>query len=201
MTGIDNVSRETLARLERYAALLHKWNPTINLVSRTSLEGLWNRHILDSVQLFDLASHPVGHWLDIGSGGGFPGLVIALMRAERGSPERVTMIESDQRKATFLRTVLRETEQEGAVLSERIEAASPQRANVISARAVADLSTLLEYAERHLAPDGVCLFPKGVTWEKEVKAARKTWSFTLDERKSQTEPGAVILKIGDLSRV
>ena len=196
-----NVSRETSERLEALAALLEKWNPRINLVSKTTLGDLWSRHIMDSAQIYQLADHPVEHWVDIGSGGGFPGLVIAILAAETKSPTKVTLIESDQRKCAFLRTVLRETGVSGAVISKRIEQASPQGADILSARALADLSLLFSFAERHLGKGGTMLFPKGVTWEKEVIAAQESWFFSHEVITSKTEPNSVILKVKDLRRV
>lgn len=196
-----NVSRETSERLQILADLLVKWNPKINLVSKSTLEDLWTRHILDSAQVYSLAEHPVDHWVDIGSGGGFPGLVIALMAAEGNSPAKTTLIESDQRKCAFLRTVLRETGVEGTVISKRIEQAAPQEADILSARALADLSLLFSFVERHLSPEGAALFPKGVTWKKELRAAQESWSFTHEVITSKTEPNSVILKVKDLRRV
>ncbi len=195
------VSRETSERLATYAALLRQWNPKINLVSRATLEDLETRHIADSQQLFDLAPHPVQHWVDIGSGGGFPGLVIAICAMDSGSPQRVTLVESDQRKAAFLRTVIRETGAPAIVLAQRIEAIPAQQADVLSARALTDLSGLLEYAARHLMPEGICLFPKGATWQKEIDAARAQWRFDLQSVSSLTDPDAVILKIKGIARV
>lgn len=196
-----NVSRETSECLKILADLLQKWNPKINLVSKSTLENLWTRHILDSAQVYDLAPHPVQHWVDIGSGGGFPGLVIALMAAEQNSPASVTLIESDQRKCAFLRTVLRETGTSASVITKRIEQAESQHASVLSARALADLSTLFSFASQHLAPDGIALFPKGMTWQKEVEQAQESWSFDLDVITSVTEPNSVTLKVKDIRRV
>lgn len=195
-----NVSRETSERLIVLADLLKKWNPRINLVSKSTLDDLWSRHILDSAQILSLVDQPVDHWVDIGSGGGFPGLVIALMSGESGWPARITMIESDQRKCAFLRTVLRETGCQGTVLSKRIEEAEPQAADVLSARALADLNLLFSFAERHLAEGGIALFPKGVTWQKELNSAQESWSLRHEVIKSKTEPNSVILKIKDLRR-
>lgn len=196
-----NVSRETFERLEMLAALLKKWNPRINLVSKSTLDDLWQRHIVDSVQVFFAADREFAHWVDIGSGGGFPGLIIAILAQEKNPDAKVTMIESDQRKCAFLRTVLRETGTPGDVIAKRIEAAEPQDADILSARALADLSTLFGFAERHLSKGGLGLFPKGVTWEKELKAAHESWSFQAEVIKSETESGAVILKVEGLSRV
>lgn len=199
--GDLNVSRETSERLKTLADLLIKWNPRINLVSKSTIAELWTRHILDSAQVFELAPAITDHWVDIGSGGGFPGLVVALMSDEPNAPQNVTLIESDQRKCAFLRTVLRETGATATVLTKRIEQADPQNASVLSARALADLSLLNEFAERHLSKDGLALFPKGANWQKEVAAAKESWSFQVDAVQSKTEPQAVILKIGELQRV
>ncbi|SHJ86143.1 16S rRNA (guanine527-N7)-methyltransferase [Shimia gijangensis] len=196
-----NVSRETSDRLKILADLLLKWNPRINLVSKSTLDTLWTRHILDSAQIYHMAEHPVGHWVDIGSGGGFPGLVVALMSSESHSPVRVTLIESDQRKCAFLRTVLRETGVQGTILTKRIEQADPQAADILSARALADLSALFSFAERHLAPNGTALFQKGASWQKEVQNAQESWSFDFDVITSRTEPSSVILKVKDIRRV
>lgn len=196
-----DVSRETLGRLEILAELLEKWNSKINLVSPSTVKDLWTRHILDSAQIFKLADQNTGKWLDIGSGGGFPGLVIAILNMEIDTPWDMTMMESDIRKCTFLRTVLRETGASAKVITGRIEKASPEGADVISARALADLDKLFEFSDRHLKPTGQALFPKGVNWKKEVQAAEKSWSFSSEVIKSETQEGAVILKVRDIARV
>ncbi|MBK1634865.1 16S rRNA (guanine(527)-N(7))-methyltransferase RsmG [Rhodovulum adriaticum] len=202
MTVTRDVPRETSERLSAYAALLRKWNPAINLVSRSTLKDLETRHIADSAQLFDLAPKNAAHWVDLGSGGGFPGLVIAILAADAAPQMRVTLIESDLRKATFLRTAARELGLENTnVLSQRIEAAPPQGADVLSARALAPLTDLLSFATRHLAPDGVALFPKGARHDQELEAALATWRFTVQKIPSTTDPQAVILQIGGIARV
>ena len=196
-----NVSRETLEKLVHLSDLLVKWNPKINLVSKSTLSELWTRHILDSAQVYRSSHVSGGKWVDIGSGGGFPGLVVAIMNAGDGNTWDVTMIESDLRKCTFLRTVLRETGCPATVLTERIEKVEPQGADVLSARALADLSQLCVFSERHLKPEGTGLFPKGINWKKEVQDAQESWSFTHEAIKSETQEGAVILKIRELKRV
>lgn len=198
--GAPDVSRETLQRLDIYESLLIKWNPKINLVSRNSLHDLRTRHFADSLQLYALAPAE-GHWCDLGSGGGFPGLIAAILAADTPKPRQMTLIESDQRKAAFLRTAIRETGVQCTVLSERIEQAAPQAAQVLSARALADLTTLLGFAERHLAPGGLALFPKGASWKKEVETARQQWSFDCHPSMSETEPAAAILSITGVKRV
>ncbi|KZY37914.1 16S rRNA (guanine(527)-N(7))-methyltransferase RsmG [Roseovarius sp. HI0049] len=196
-----DVSRETMERLTIYADLLTKWNPRINLVAKSTLGDLWRRHFVDSAQVYNLAIHPVRHWVDMGSGGGFPGLVIAILAIERDSPTRVTLVESDVRKCSFLRTVIRETDAPATVVNDRVEAISPLSCDVLSARALAKLTTLLIYVERHLHPSGVALFPKGETWKKEIVEAEQTWKFDHQVAKSQTEEGPVILSIAGVSRV
>jgi len=203
MTGLEgvNVSRETMDRLKTYAHLLEKWNPRINLVAKSTIPDLWTRHIADSAQVFTLAPHPVSHWVDLGSGGGFPGLIIAIMANQGKSPLRVTLVESDARKSAFLRTVIRETGASARVINDRIEAVEPFNADVISARALADLSTLLEHTERHLAPSGTAMFLKGVSWDKELQVAQSLWNFEHRIDNSQTETGAVVLSVTGVSRV
>ena len=199
--GQMDVSRETLDRLIRYAALLEKWNPAINLVSKSTLASLWSRHMLDSAQIFDFMPEGARHWADLGSGGGFPGLVVAILAAEQAPDLRVTLVESDRRKATFLSTVLRETGVTATVRAERIEDVPPLAADVLSARALAALSQLLGFAEMHLSATGVGLFPKGSAWKSELRDARQEWSFSCQEQPSVTDPEAVILKIQGVSRV
>ncbi len=195
-----DVSRETMGRLEVFEALLTKWNAHINLISQASLGNLWDRHILDSVQAYEAA--PTGtKWADLGSGGGFPGLIVAILAAEQQPGLSVTLIESDKRKSEFLRAAVRETGIACKVLSERAETAAPQGADIVSARALAELTVLLRYAERHLAKGGTALFPKGVTWQKELDTARLEWRFDIDVIESRTMPGAAILKIKGASRV
>jgi 16S rRNA (guanine527-N7)-methyltransferase len=195
-----NVSRETLKRLETFEQVILKWNPKINLVSKSSLQQLWTRHIADSVQVFRCTDTP-DHWVDIGSGGGFPGLIIAILAAEEAPDMKITLIESDQRKSAFLRTAARECGARVSVISKRIEQAEPQHADVLSARALADLSLLLEFAERHLGAGSTALFPKGESWKKEVDNARQRWRFDAEPVKSLTEQEAVILKIRGVARV
>jgi 16S rRNA (guanine527-N7)-methyltransferase len=189
------VSRETIDRLKIYADLLTKWNPHINLVSGSTIKSLWSRHIEDSAQIFTLVPEAGGSWVDLGSGGGFPGLVIAILAQESDSNLQVTLVESDVRKATFLRTVIRECKLSVRVLTGRIEALPSLQADIISARALAELPQLLKFADLHLRPNGTALFQKGARWQKELAAVDKSWSFQLDRFTSVTEPEAVILRM------
>lgn len=199
--SLPNVSRETNERLAHYVDLLRKWNPSINLVAKSTLQFAWQRHIVDSAQVFDMVRSPVPHWVDLGSGGGFPGLVVAIMAMEADNPSRMTLVESDTRKCAFLRTVIRETGAKAVVLNKRIEDIAPLEADVLSARALADLPALLAFVEQHMKPDGTAVFPKGENWQKEVQAAQSKWRFDYQFAKSETETGPVILRITGVSRV
>ena len=197
--GLD-VSRETIEDLKRYHDLLIKWNSKINLVSKASIKTLWERHIWDSAQIVPISGNGL-NWVDIGSGGGFPALVVAIMAKKTLPDRKTTMVESDQRKAAFLRTVVRELSLSADVLSTRVEDTDPLFADVLSARALSDLDKLLGFAHLHLAKEGACFFLKGATWENEVEIARKTWSFDLRAHQSKTSPSAAILEIKDIERV
>ncbi|MFQ8431594.1 16S rRNA (guanine(527)-N(7))-methyltransferase RsmG [Amaricoccus sp. W119] len=196
-----DVSRETRERLEIYAGLLRKWNPRINLVSKTTLPLLWSRHIEDSAQLWDLAPDAPPVWVDLGSGGGFPGLVIAILASERSPGTRVHLVESDTRKCAFLSTVVRECGVVAEVHPERIESVRPPLADVVSARALAPLPDLLAHAEKLRRPEGICLFPKGETVHKEIADAKRQWNFECSIHPSRTEQKAAIVEIGAFSRV
>ncbi|MEM1129114.1 MAG: 16S rRNA (guanine(527)-N(7))-methyltransferase RsmG [Pseudomonadota bacterium] len=200
LANVD-VSRETRERLEIYARLLQQWNQKINLVSNATVDNLWTRHFADSLQVFAAADAQGGHWADLGSGGGFPGMVVAVAAQGAGSEMTMTLVESDQRKAAFLRTVSRETSVAVDIRTERIEDLSPLKADILSARALAPLTKLLVFSERHLRPDGMAIFPKGARYGTEVEEARNMWAFDCETVQSCLDPNAVILKIGDISRV
>ena len=194
-----DVSRETFDRLDTYVELVKRWNPKINLVSRNSLEDIWDRHILDSVQVFRCAT-TADTWVDIGTGGGFPGMVCAIMALEESPNTRFQFVESDQRKSAFLRNVARECGVTCQVISKRIESVDPLEADILSARALADLRTLLSFCDRHLSENGTALLPKGANWKKELSEAQEEWKFDVEPITSLTEPQAVILKIKGVSR-
>ena len=194
-----SVSRETEERLAVYAGLLRKWNPKINLVSPATLAELETRHFEDSAQIDPLAPETQS-WADLGSGGGFPGLVIAAIRMSGSPGFRMTLIESDVRKATFLREAARLMDLDVEILIARAESVRDRRFPVISARALAPLTKLLGFTDQLLDPSGVALFPKGANHAVEVDEARKEWHFTLETIPSVTSPDAVILKVRDIAR-
>jgi 16S rRNA (guanine527-N7)-methyltransferase len=195
-----DVSRETFEGLETYVALIEKWNPKINLVSKPSLPEVWDRHIWDSAQIFDIPTEGK-LWADFGSGGGMPAIILAILSKQHRPDMRFHLVESDQRKSAFLRTVVREIGLNAQVSAQRIEELAPLGADAISARALTDLNGLLGFVERHSTKGGVAIFPKGETWEKEVEEAHQFWSFQCEEFRSNTNPSAAILKIKEIARV
>ena len=193
-----NVSRETLEKLETYAALLVKWNQKINLVSPATLPDLWTRHILDSAQVLQYFPSGSAHLSDIGSGGGLPGAILAILADEKMPELRVTMIESDKRKCAFLQTVSGQLGLRIKVMPERIEQAAPTGADVVSARALAPLPKLIGLAVRHLAQDGRAFLMKGANVEAEVEEALASWTFDLQKHASRTQAEACILEVSNI---
>ena len=197
---LNDVSRETMADMDAYVSLLLKWNKTINLVSRSTEQDIWDRHVQDSLQLWSQVPRS-DLLLDMGSGGGLPGIILGICAKHDPRVQKITLIEADIRKSTFLQTAIRELRLTGSVLSRRISECPPLNAGVITARALADLDALLGFCDRHLAPGGVAIFPKGARADQEIADAEKNWKFDLERVPSVTDPNAVILKIGDITRV
>lgn len=199
IAGTD-VSRETWDRLVTFQALVRRWNPTINLVSRGSLDALWRRHIEDSAQIFEHCPAEAQTWSDLGSGGGFPGIVVAILALEKRPNLQVTLVESDLRKATFLRQVIRELALPARVISARIQDVPVLQADVLSARALAPLRELMPLVETHLKPGGVAIFPKGERYAEEIVQARNDWDIVLETHPSRLQPTAAILIVRKFSR-
>lgn len=192
---------QAIQRLEKYAAMLAQWTRKINLVAPSTLPFLWERHFLDSAQLLDFAPVLAKRWVDLGSGGGFPGMVIAILAADRRPDLQMILVESDQRKSAFLRSVSRETGVPVQVIAARAEDLPPQAADIVSARALAPLPRLLQLAYPHLSPSGLALFPKGETVEAELGEALANWSFTVHKEPSLSHDKGIVLCIGDIVRV
>lgn len=195
-----SVSRETFSALEEFAALVRRWNPAINLVSKSTIPDLWGRHIVDSAQLFSHSPPDAKLWLDIGSGGGFPGVVVAVLAKELQPQLKVSLVESDLRKATFLREACRTLNLNAYVHSVRIESLPPAGADILSARALAPLPALLAYADQHLNTAGIALFPKGAQYDSELSEARRAYLFDVKLFPSLLEPTAAILEIRNIRR-
>lgn len=199
------VSRETGQRLEAFVALLQKWQPVENLISPATLPHVWRRHVADSAQLYVLFP-AVTRFADLGTGAGFPGLVLAILG--HGRPGfHVDLVESNQRKCAFLRAVVRETEAPASVHHGRAEHVVPQlwqgsvnHHDCVTSRALAPLSELLGYAEPLLKRGALAAFHKGGDWAREVEEARRDWDFELVPHPSRVGEGA-ILEISGLRRL
>jgi 16S rRNA (guanine527-N7)-methyltransferase len=189
------VSRETLERLSAYAALLVKWQARINLVSTATLDDLWRRHMLDSAQLVPLLPAETKSLVDLGSGAGFPGLVLAIL----GVPA-VHLIESDQRKCIFLGEAARAAGVWATIHNTRIESIEGVTTGLVTARACAPLDQLLTYAQKFLWHDGKALFLKGAAVEEELVGARKNWQMEVERFPSASDPTGCILRIGQVRR-
>lgn len=195
-----HVSRETHERLDRFVALFEKWTSKTNLVARSTRADLADRHIADSLQLLRLAPEPA-HWIDLGSGAGFPGLIVGIAYAEREAGW-VDLVESNRKKAAFLRAVIAETGARAAVHAARIEAmpAALPACDRLSSRALADLDRLLTLSRPWFETNRGCQawFHKGRDYQREVHKARGRWKFDLVEHRSSLEPDSVILQIENL---
>jgi 16S rRNA (guanine527-N7)-methyltransferase len=218
--GAFGVSRETTERLKTYESLLRTWQRTINLVAPSTLDEVWHRHFADSAQLLELAlaarwpgdGFETGSergatgrkcWLDLGSGGGFPGLVLAILLAERDPAVWVTLVESDSRKAAFLGEVARKTGVAVEIRAERSENYATQDKSrireVITARALAPLPKLLGLVLPYFSPRTVALFPKGRYFDSEIGEAQRTFSFDAGLAPSTTDPEARVVIVRNLA--
>ena len=189
------VSRETLARLEAYAELLTRWSARINLVGRDTLPNLWRRHILDSGQLHRFIPRSAQNTIDLGSGAGLPGLVLAIL----GMPG-VELVEADSRKAAFLQEAARVTEAAVTIRPCRIQAVPPHSLDIVTARACAPLHRLLDLAAPFLAPSTICLFLKGERFDEELTLARKAWKMDASVEQSLSDRRGVVLRLQQVAR-
>jgi 16S rRNA (guanine527-N7)-methyltransferase len=190
------VSGDATARLRVFAELLLRWNGTLNLIAPKDAPVIWERHVEDSLQLAPLIPAGVERAVDLGSGGGFPGLVLAI-----ATGVRFDLIESDRRKSSFLRTAIMETGAPATVHACRIEDARLPPAPLVTARALAPLGRLLGMAAPLLAPGGTCLLLKGAKAADEITEARAGWKMAVDAIPSRTHDGGVILRITDLESI
>lgn len=192
---ISGVSREILDRLSTYVDLLSQWNRRINLVSANTMGDVWRRHILDCAQLYKLLPRRTRVLVDLGSGAGLPGLVLAAMEV----PE-VHLVESDQRKAAFLREAARIMDVPVTLHTERIEKTTAFPADIVTARACANLSQLIDYSERFLTRQTLCLFLKGEAVQEELAEAEKAWSLIAEVTPSLSDPSGAIVKLLGVER-
>lgn len=201
-TVVENsVSRETLERLKAYEASLHEWQKKFNLVSNASLEDAWNRHFLDSMQLFNFIPKTARSLCDFGSGAGFPGMVLAIMAKEKTPYLKVSLIESIKKKTLYLNEVNKITEANAVIINDRIENIPPQSFDVITSRAMASLKDLLNYTKKFFGKNTVCIFPKGKSYAEEIAEAEKFWKFDCKIVPSEMSSEGVILIITNLSAI
>ena len=196
-----DVSRETLDALKYFEDLVVLWNPAINLISNSSVSDLWSRHIVDSAQLFLFTLPDEGLWLDVGSGGGFPGIVVSIVAKELAPSLRVVLVESDNRKCVFLRTVIRELGLSVKVINDRIENVKLDDVVYLSARALRNLNSLLFIVENNVSRETVCVFPKGRSYKKELVESQKNWKFDLNLIDSNTSEDSKVIVLKGLERV
>jgi 16S rRNA (guanine527-N7)-methyltransferase len=181
------------AALDAYVDLLRKWNGTVNLISAADLPQLWPRHIEDSLQLGTIAGPLPSRAIDLGSGAGFPGLILSIAFGIE-----VELIEQDQRKAAFLREAVMVTGAHAHVHAMKIERATLPPAPLVVSRALAPLPVLLRFAKPSLTDDGFCLFPKTLAAESEITEAQRHWSMRIERLPSQTDGNGMILRISEL---
>lgn len=195
VVGPFDVSRETEQRLRDYLALLRRWNARINLVADAPDDAQWQRHVLDCLQLAPLTQDaPDGPIVDLGSGAGLPGLILAI-----ATGRDTHLIESDRRKAAFLIDAAAQLQVPRVrVHAARIESVTPPPAAILTARALAPLTALLPHTHRLLARDGIALFPKGRTAEDELTAAAPAWTMQVERVPSRTDPSATILRLREI---
>ncbi len=195
--ALQNVSRETFERLEIYQALLKKWNPRINLVGRKTLADVWRRHFLDSAQLVAFLPDSTQNLVDLGSGAGFPGLVLAMLRPDVA----VHLVDSDQRKCVFLTEVARQTGVNVQIHAARIEALTGLTADVISARALASVVDLLDLSTGIATKNTRYLFLKGRDIDAELTLAAKCWKMSYQLTPSIVDPKGSVLQIDQATRI
>jgi 16S rRNA (guanine527-N7)-methyltransferase len=193
-----SVSRETERLLRDFEQQILKWTRSINLISQSTTQEVWTRHIIDSLQLMDIVPPEPRTWLDLGSGGGLPGIVVGIVARERWPMTRLTLVESDTRKAAFLKLMLKRYDLQGDVRQERAEHLGQFDASVLSARAFAPLDGLIQLGQVLMAPDGVGVFPKGRSFRDEIDKARERWRFKLVEKTSIIDPDSRILVVSEI---
>ncbi len=194
------LSCEEIRRLEVLVAALERWQARINLVGAASLADVWRRHVLDSAQLLPLIPTGARTLLDLGSGAGFPGLVLAILGRDRAPELRVHLVESNARKCAFLGEVVGASGCIAEIHNRRIEAMKPFAADVVTARACAPLGRLLGHTEPFLGPGTRCLFLKGRNVERELTDSQESWNMRTTRITSVSDPEGVVLILEEVSR-
>ena len=190
-----NVSRETLNGFYEYETLLSKWNKKINLVSKNTLVDIWERHFLDSGQIIKHVDASGKRWVDVGSGAGFPGLVVALLLRDRKIDCDLVLVEKNPKKGFFLSEVIRKLKLSVEVVNDNIETLEPLNADILTARAFSELNNLIEIAFRHRKKEGICLFLKGGNYRGELDKTLNYWFFDYDIVGSLSSSSGKIIRV------
>ena len=190
-----NVSRETLNGFYEYETLLSKWNEKINLVSKNTLVDIWERHFLDSGQIIKHVEVSGKRWVDVGSGAGFPGLVVALLLRDRKIDCDLVLVEKNPKKGFFLNEVIRKLNLSVEVLNDNIDTLEPLNADILTARAFSELNNLIEIAFRHRKKEGICLFLKGENYRIELDKTLNYWFFDYDIVDSLSSSSGKIIRV------
>jgi len=190
-----NVSRETLNGFYEYETLLSKWNEKINLVSKNTLVDIWERHFLDSGQIIKHVEVSGKRWVDVGSGAGFPGLVVALLLRDRKIDCDLVVVEKNSKKVFFLNEVIRKLNLSVEVVNDKIDNLEPLNADILTARAFSELNNLIEIAFRHRKKEGICLFLKGENYRIELDKTLNYWFFDYDIVDSLSSSSGKIIRV------
>ena len=190
-----NVSRETLNGFYEYESLLSKWNEKINLVSKNTLMDIWERHFLDSGQIIKHVEASEKRWVDVGSGAGFPGLVVALLLRDRKIDCDLVLVEKNPKKVFFLNEVIRKLNLGVEVVNDNIGTLEPLNADILTARAFSELNNLIELAFRHRKKEGICLFLKGENYRIELDKTLNYWFFDYDIIDSLSSSSGKIIRV------
>ena len=190
-----NVSRETLNGFYEYETLLSKWNEKINLVSKNTLVDIWERHFLDSGQIIKHVEASGKRWVDVGSGAGFPGLVVALLLRDRKIDCDLVLVEKNSKKGFFLNEVIRKLNLSVEVVNDNIDNLEPLNADILTARAFSELNNLIEIAFRHRKKEGICLFLKGENYRIELDKTLNNWFFDYDIVGSLSSSSGKIIRV------
>ena len=190
-----NVSRETLNGFYEYETLLSKWNKKINLVSKNTLVDIWERHFLDSGQIIKHVEASGKRWVDVGSGAGFPGLVVALLLRDRKIDCDLVLVEKNPKKGFFLNEVIRKLNLSVEVINDNIDTLEPLNADILTARAFSELNNLIEIAFRHRKREGICLFLKGENYRIELDKTLNYWFFDYDIVDSLSSSSGKIIRV------
>ena len=190
-----HVSRETLNGFYEYEALLYKWNEKINLVSKNTLVDIWERHFLDSGQIIKHVEASGKRWVDVGSGAGFPGLVVALLLRDRKIDCDLVLVEKNPKKGFFLNEVIRKLKLNVEVVNDNIYTLERLNADILTARAFSELNNLIEIAFRHRKKEGICLFLKGENYRIELDKTLNYWFFDYDIVDSLSSSSGKIIRV------